>query len=383
MSTPGWYPDPSGNPGLRYWDGSNWTNQTQPSPGSQNQPSPGPQSQPSPGPQLQPPAGNSNSQGGNLSAVNWRNQPQNPQNPQGQYPQMQSPAGDSQHSNGNWAGAGWSSQDSRQPQTPYGTPPKKGGNAPLWIALGLAVLLIVAIGGYLLWPKPGAQVAASPTPDKTTAAEETKAPSAEPTPTEEETTAAPAPVPEDGPSTVAVGDALKPLSCAGYAKDAVGEVDSTGRISSGAGFSAPLADGFAAYPVKYPWLHQSNSQLKNLNDDWSSAMSLGVLKADEGFKTREASTIRLARCLFGSGFYGDHFKSAEVTSFNAKTKDNATWLTVKVMVTGIKDVTYDHVEVAVVERGSTLHALIVVIPDIDKEGWDALDESMQDLSIKN
>ncbi len=25
LAPPGWYPDPSGPPGQRYWDGSNWT----------------------------------------------------------------------------------------------------------------------------------------------------------------------------------------------------------------------------------------------------------------------------------------------------------------------------------------------------------------------
>ncbi|MHA7651760.1 DUF2510 domain-containing protein [Mycobacterium sp. ML4] len=27
---PGWYPDPSGQPGRRYWDGTAWTNFTHP-----------------------------------------------------------------------------------------------------------------------------------------------------------------------------------------------------------------------------------------------------------------------------------------------------------------------------------------------------------------
>lgn len=29
---PGWYPDPSGQPALRWWDGNNWSNQTQAAP---------------------------------------------------------------------------------------------------------------------------------------------------------------------------------------------------------------------------------------------------------------------------------------------------------------------------------------------------------------
>lgn len=36
----GWYPDPSGAPGLRYWDGTAWTDQEAPSTATQPQPSP-------------------------------------------------------------------------------------------------------------------------------------------------------------------------------------------------------------------------------------------------------------------------------------------------------------------------------------------------------
>lgn len=34
MSTPGWYPDPSGQPGYRWWDGRGWTSSTTGAPGS-------------------------------------------------------------------------------------------------------------------------------------------------------------------------------------------------------------------------------------------------------------------------------------------------------------------------------------------------------------
>ncbi|OHV39901.1 MULTISPECIES: phospholipid scramblase-related protein [Pseudofrankia] len=44
--TPGWYQDPSGAPGLRWWDGTQWTTHTQQAP--QGQPTPPPQAQPQP-----------------------------------------------------------------------------------------------------------------------------------------------------------------------------------------------------------------------------------------------------------------------------------------------------------------------------------------------
>ncbi|GAA3703904.1 hypothetical protein GCM10022204_21560 [Microlunatus aurantiacus] len=41
MSTPGWYPDPGGQPGaFRYWDGSGWTNQLTSQPGGTPSPAP-------------------------------------------------------------------------------------------------------------------------------------------------------------------------------------------------------------------------------------------------------------------------------------------------------------------------------------------------------
>ncbi|MCT2996353.1 DUF2510 domain-containing protein, partial [Propionibacterium freudenreichii] len=42
MPTPGWYPDPTGTPGLyRYWDGRAWTGATTNDPAAT--PAPGPQ----------------------------------------------------------------------------------------------------------------------------------------------------------------------------------------------------------------------------------------------------------------------------------------------------------------------------------------------------
>lgn len=38
MSMPGWYPDPSGAPGLRYFDGARWTDQLMRSPNKKETP---------------------------------------------------------------------------------------------------------------------------------------------------------------------------------------------------------------------------------------------------------------------------------------------------------------------------------------------------------
>ncbi|GAA2834270.1 DUF2510 domain-containing protein [Nonomuraea rubra] len=131
----GWYPDPYGEPQLRWWDGNQWTDAThvQEQGAAQPQPSSGPQppsqQQPQQQPQLQPQSG----PGWSATPANPTAQFGQPTYGQGAYgaptaPTQQQPQ---------WGGA-------PLPGPGYGPPPKQGNPLP-WVFGGLAALLVVAL----------------------------------------------------------------------------------------------------------------------------------------------------------------------------------------------------------------------------------------------
>ncbi|MEV0615271.1 DUF2510 domain-containing protein [Nonomuraea sp. NPDC050404] len=157
----GWYPDPYGEPQLRWWDGDQWTDAThvheqgpdQPRPG---QPSSGPQPQ-SPTPTLtqpQPPSG-----------PDWSATPANPTlqfgqptSGQGAYGAPTGPPPQPQ-----WSG-------SRLPPGPgYGPPPKQSNPMP-WVFGGLAALVVVAlivVAGMVFINRDSTESASPPIPTDT------------------------------------------------------------------------------------------------------------------------------------------------------------------------------------------------------------------------
>ncbi|AQZ69349.1 unnamed protein product [[Actinomadura] parvosata subsp. kistnae] len=128
----GWYPDPYGEPRLRWWDGNQWTDAThaqEPGP-AQTQPSSGPQ-QPQPQFQPQPQTG-----------PGWAATPANPTAQFGQ------------PTYGQGAYGAPTAPTQQQPQWPGGPlpgpgygppPPPKQGNPLPWVFGGLAALLVLAL----------------------------------------------------------------------------------------------------------------------------------------------------------------------------------------------------------------------------------------------
>ncbi|MEU6711608.1 DUF2510 domain-containing protein [Nonomuraea sp. NPDC046802] len=123
----GWYPDPYGEPQLRWWDGDQWTDAThaqeQPS-GGPRQPASGPQPQPQPQPQPPQPQ----------SDPDWSATPANPTLQFGQPTHGQSAYGQPVPPT-QWSGT---------PGPGYGPPPKQGNPLP-WVFGGLAALVVVAL----------------------------------------------------------------------------------------------------------------------------------------------------------------------------------------------------------------------------------------------
>ncbi|MEV0378779.1 DUF2510 domain-containing protein [Nonomuraea sp. NPDC050643] len=141
----GWYPDPYGEPRLRWWDGNQWTDAThaqeqgpgRPQPASGPQPQPQSQPQPQPQPQSQPqgqPQGQPQPQ---PQGPDWSVTPANPTLQFGQPTYGQSAYGQPAPPTQPWSGAPSSGPG-------YGPPPKQGNPLP-WVFGGLAALVVVAL----------------------------------------------------------------------------------------------------------------------------------------------------------------------------------------------------------------------------------------------
>lgn len=152
----GWYPDPYGEPQLRWWDGDQWTDAVHAQqPGSAPQPQ-----QPGSGPQPQP-----------QSSPDWSATPANPTLQYGQ-PTFGQPAYGPPGASGQqgpsspqgpspqWGGPGGPGQGFGAP------PPPKQGNPLPWVFGGLAALVVIAlivVGGIFVVNRSGSGAAAQPT----------------------------------------------------------------------------------------------------------------------------------------------------------------------------------------------------------------------------
>ncbi|MEV4471128.1 DUF2510 domain-containing protein [Nonomuraea sp. NPDC049504] len=127
----GWYPDPYGEPQLRWWDGTQWTDAT-------HAQEPGPAQQPS-GPQS--PLPRSQAQTAPQAGPGWATTPANPTLQFGQPTYGQAaygaPAQQQPPSGAHWGGT-------PLPGPGYGPPPKQSNPLP-WIFGGLAALMVLAL----------------------------------------------------------------------------------------------------------------------------------------------------------------------------------------------------------------------------------------------
>ncbi|MFC5824336.1 DUF2510 domain-containing protein [Nonomuraea insulae] len=154
----GWYPDPYGEPQLRWWDGNQWTDalhaqeQGQP-PQPASGPQPQPQSQPSSPPPQQP-------QPQPQTGPGWTVTPANPTLQFGRPTHGQSAYGAPAPPTQQW----------NPPGQGYAPPPKQQGNPLPWVFGGLAALVVIAlivVAGIFFINRDSTESASPPAPTDT------------------------------------------------------------------------------------------------------------------------------------------------------------------------------------------------------------------------
>lgn len=340
MSAPGWYPDPDGSPQLRYFDGNQWTPQT-----------------------AQPLAGGAQS---------------------GPWPPTGGQQGTPPQFPGNQGGG----------MPPGPPPPTAGGtkNVWVWVALVLVVGIIVGVGSWLLFfrdstatpPTPSVTEPVDPSTPSETAPSETapvdpttpaSEPSAEPSVSKSSTT--------DQPELPPEGAIIEPVAgCPGTAADAVGEPDADGRFTSGAGLSMPAAEGFVPASLQFPWIHESNTQGKPNEDDYPGFITVGTVRAEDGYVDANATAIAMAACVMGSGFY----ESTSITGTVARTEQIAdqdeAQMVLGVDIVGPNGPSTQILYVMALNEADVMHVLVGSVPDADIEAAEAMAAATKDLKLE-
>lgn len=318
MSAPGWYPDPQGGPGRRYWDGAQWTHHTQLPP------------QPTP-PVPEPPSK------GNLPL---------------------------------WIALGvavaliigiviylFATSGSTPQTTPSPTPTASATAADPT-------------------PEPTPEVSdeptTEPTPEPTEEVTEDPIPDPSPEVTDPGTAVvlqpgdALEPLACEGSSTDAVsvrGDDGRFISEGGLSFEALeGFEDQPVQYA--------WIHGSNSQTKFYP------------ESSWMAPITVGMLLPEEGFTGHADAAVRQVQCLIGSPAFASYFESAVVEFMEVNEADGITILDVTVNVTGVNGVAYDDVLSTVVERDGIIHVALAIVPDSDPEAYDLMWAALDTLEIQ-
>lgn len=259
----------------------------------------------------------------------------------------------------------------------------------MWVALAVIAALIIGVASWLVLRSDPTSTP-SPTPAQSTA----KEPASEQPTTEQPETDQPATTEPSDPTPVSTapgeavmlpppGTIIEPIDgCPTTASDAVGEQGDDGRYTSGAGLSMPAADGFEAAPVQFPWVHESNSQVKQYGGSWMAAVTVGTVRPDDGFTDTTTTAVALVACMLGSDFYASVDPVATVGNASRSDEYDVVALSVDVTVQGVENVNSDLLYVMTTKVGEVTHVVISTVPDTDRAATDAVGAVVADVKLR-
>lgn len=123
-----------------------------------------------------------------------------------------------------------------------------------------------------------------------------------------------------------------------------------GRIAGG-GLSFEARPDWHQEHVWLPWVYDHNSQIRTISPGWMSNLSVGYVKAEEGFTNPRQAAHGMMSCLATSDLYPDMIETMDIRdeAFSLDGRDG--WrMTAEVRVGG-RDVAGDVVDVVVLDLG--------------------------------
>jgi hypothetical protein len=334
MSSPGWYPDPAGQPNrFRFWDGQTWSEQTTdnpyvaPPPGMQLPPQPPPPPAGPPPPQGPPPQGPP-PQGPPPQGLPPQAGPQ-PTGPPSESPSEsptqfgrgpEVPPGQWSPTPQEWApGGSWS------PMPQQGGPgAQPGGRKGLWIALGAVLLVLVIVGGGV-----AAAFALRGDDDSNDRADDER--TSESTDGDsDETDATDETDPTD--ETEPTEESTKPLeTCPAGSPSERSTHAPDGRVHGGGiSFKAPKGFEEGQNSVQFEWMYDVSGVEKLIErtekSGWISMIVAGEVRQSDGYTSPEQAATSIVNCMTGSRrMYRDFASDRELSSRQITVDGHEAW----------------------------------------------------------
>lgn len=275
-------------------------------------------------------------------------------------------------------GRQWTSQTAQPLAQSNQSGPASSGptNQWLWVAIALVVAMIIGVASWLLFFRDS--TATPPTPSVTEPLDPSTPdtePSAEPSESEALST--------DQPELPPQSSIIEPVQgCPGTASDAMGEPDPDGRFTSGAGLSMPAADGFVPASLQFPWVHESNTQGKQYDDDQLAFITVGTVRAEAGYVDTNATAIAMAACVLGSGVYDTMEVTGTVARSEQIPEQDQAQIVLGVDVLGADGRSAQILYVLALKDADVMHVLVGSVPDADLEAAEAMAAATKDLKLQ-